>query len=80
MRTAVAIVVAAAAVAGYVALLYLFFMYLWPAFPPWLALIAFIAVAAFAIGSPIYGLYRAAEVLQRRPGDADARPRPPHSH
>lgn len=78
MRTFIAIVVAAAAVAGYIGLLYAFFTYLWPAFPPWLALIAFIAVAAFAIGSPIYGLYRAAQVLQRRKAGEppDTRPHP----
>lgn len=65
MRILINSVLAAAIVAAYVAIIYAFFAYLWPAFPPWLAMLTFIALAAFIIGSPILWLFRIAERVRR---------------
>ncbi|MGD8429518.1 MAG: hypothetical protein PVH31_03850 [Ectothiorhodospiraceae bacterium] len=45
-------------VAVYVAVIWGFFAYIWPLLPPWVAMIFFIALAVFAIGSPIFWLAR----------------------
>lgn len=50
--------VAALFVAGYAFLIYAFILYIWPRLPPWASLIGFIALAVFAIGSPIFWLLR----------------------
>lgn len=75
MRRALAAVLAAAAmVAIYVALIWGFFAYVWPNLPPWLAMIGFIALAVFAIGSPIFWLMRLA---RNTPIPTRSGPRPP---
>ena len=58
----------------YGAIIYGFFRYVWPNLPPWLAMLGFIALAVFAIGSPIFWLARASKgspvpphLLKRRP-------------
>jgi ABC-type multidrug transport system permease subunit len=65
MRILLNTVLAAAILAFYVSIIYAFFAYLWPAFPPWLAMLTFIALAAFIIGSPILWLFRIAERVRR---------------
>ena len=65
MRVVLTALASAVVVALYVAIIYAFFAYLWPAFPPWLAMIAFVALAVFAIGSPIFWLFRIAERVRR---------------
>lgn len=59
-RTLVAAGLAAALVAAEVALVWAFFALVWPRLPPWAAMIGFIALAVFAIGSPLVWLARAA--------------------
>lgn len=76
MRVALSAIVAAAVIALYVAVIYAFFAYLWPAFPPWLAMIAFVALAVFAIGSPIFWLFRIAERVRRQRESAQDHERP----
>lgn len=58
-RTLLAAAVAAALVAAEVALVWAFFALVWPRLPPWAAMIGFIALAVFAIGSPLVWLARA---------------------
>lgn len=76
MRVMFSAIVAAAIIALYVAVIYGFFAYVWPAFPPWLAMIAFVALAVFAIGSPIFWLFRIAERVRRQRESAQDRDRP----
>lgn len=64
-RVLLSALAAALIVALYMAVIYGFFAYLWPAFPPWLAMTAFVALAVFAIGSPIFWLFRIAERVRR---------------
>ena len=58
-RTLAALALAAAIVALEVALVWAFFALVWPRLPPWAAMIGFIALAVFAIGSPLVWLARA---------------------
>lgn len=58
-RTLVAAALAGALVAAEVALVWAFFALVWPRLPPWAAMIGFIALAVFAIGSPLVWLARA---------------------
>lgn len=58
MRVLAAFVVAVFMMALYAALIWVFVEYVWPILPAWMAMIFFIAVAVFAIGSPIWWLAR----------------------
>lgn len=58
-RTLIAAALAGAVVAAEVALVWAFFALVWPRLPPWAAMIGFIALAVFAIGSPLVWLARA---------------------
>ncbi|WP_290632236.1 hypothetical protein [Aquisalimonas sp.] len=71
-RLLLAAVGAGLVVAAYVALLYGFFIWIWPVLPDWAMLIAFLLIAAAVIGSPImalkyYGTVRSA--ARRARGD-----------
>ena len=81
-RVLIAMLAAAAMAAVYGVLIWAFFVYVWPNLPPWLAMIGFIALAAFAIGSPIFWLARISRnppipphLLKRTPPDAPDRRR-----
>ena len=58
MRVLTAFIIAAFMIAFYAALVWVFVAYIWPILPAWIAMIFFIAVAVFAIGSPIWWLAR----------------------
>lgn len=49
---------ALAVTALYIFVVYGFVHYVWPSLPPWASLLCFIALAAFAIGSPMFWLMR----------------------
>jgi len=71
-----ALLVAAAVVAVEVGLVWAFVVVVWPQLPPWAAMIGFIALAAFAIGSPLVWLARGGKpptsaVSRRHRGDGD---------
>jgi len=77
-RIIAAALFAAVMVGLYAAIIYAFFAYLWPILPPWATMIAFIALAVFAIGSPIFWLLRLGgkaqvpeHLLRRQPPDDD---------
>lgn len=80
-RLIVAAVGAAAILALYGVLVWAFFVHVWPKLPPWLAMVGFILLAVFIIGSPIAWLLRLSRntpvpehLLRRRPpGDGDER-------
>lgn len=58
MRWLSALIIAALVVALYIALIWAFLEFVWPVLPAWMAMIFFIALAVFAIGSPIWWLAR----------------------
>ena len=73
-RTLVAVLAAAVLVAVDVAAIWAFFALVWPRLPPWAAMLGFIALAVFAIGSPILWLARmsrSATPPRRRRPDGD---------
>ena len=63
-RTLTAVALAGARVAAEVALVWAFFALVWPRLPPWAAMLGFIALAVFAIGSPLVWLARAGGAAQ----------------
>jgi|HigsolmetaGSP11D_1036233.scaffolds.fasta_scaffold01652_8 hypothetical protein len=82
-RVIVAVAFATVMVAVYVAIIYAFFAYLWPILPSWAVMIAFIALAVFVIGSPIFWLMRLSEkvpvperLLRRDSSERDEQPKP----
>lgn len=71
MRALPAAVLAALIIAGYIGIIYGFFAYVWPNLPSWATLIAFIALAVFAIGSPLLWLLRMGNKTQPPGRDRD---------
>lgn len=57
-RYALAVVVALLVVAGYVALIYAFFNWVWPQLPVWANIIVVITLAVSFILSPLFVLLR----------------------
>lgn len=58
MRWLTAFIIAALVLASYIVLIWAFLEFVWPVLPAWIAMIFFIAIAVFAIGSPIWWLAR----------------------